>query len=260
MARRALVLVWWLLAGAAAPAAAQSGNRPEAVELEDAAARQLFEVATAHYQQGRFLDAAHEYEEAYRLSTRAPLLFNAYVAYRDASMQADAARLLRAYLESGAVEPERRPMLDARLASMEADLAEHPEERRAEPRPRAAGSSSAPAAQGDGDVLAGTVAPILLGVGAASLIAAAITGGLAVSTHDALSNACGGDVCPPDRQGDIDSLATLTTVTDVLWPIGAAAVAVGLVLIAVDLTNDGETTATAACGPAGCQLVVGGSL
>jgi hypothetical protein len=57
-------------------------------------ARAHFATGQAYYEHGRFIDAAREFEEAYRLSPKAPLLYNVGKAYDGAS---DFARALDAY-------------------------------------------------------------------------------------------------------------------------------------------------------------------
>lgn len=248
-----------LLFGATASAQSEPEHQTEQVTLEDDAARSLYEVATVHYGSGRLVDAAHEFEEAYRLSSRPLLLYNAYVAYRDANMRTDAARTLRAYLDSGAEDP-RRTNLEARLAALEAELeAAHEEGTSTSSDDDAdapdASAPTPPPARAPSRDLASYVAPVLMGVGGAALIAAAITGGLALSQRDALASACPGGTCDGSRQGDIDTLATLALATDVVGGIGIAALVAGAVVLAVDLSDDGETSRVAlGCGAGGCTL------
>jgi tetratricopeptide (TPR) repeat protein len=83
-----------------APRAADSKPLPPAavrpkVQAEDVdIAKAHFNTGEAYYQHGRFVDAAHEFEEAYRLSAKAPLLYNVGKSYDGAS---DFARALDAY-------------------------------------------------------------------------------------------------------------------------------------------------------------------
>src|SRR4051794_19974635 len=61
-------------------------------------ARTRFEKGTTLYDLGQYLDAAHEYEEAYKLRNSPPLLFNIGQAYRLAGEHAKALRAYRSYL------------------------------------------------------------------------------------------------------------------------------------------------------------------
>jgi hypothetical protein len=91
----------------------------------DSAARRAFRLGEANYQNGEFAEAGRLFEEAHRLSGRARLLYNAYVAYRDAQDMANSARVLRMFLtESTDLEASERDQLTARLAAIERVLAQ----------------------------------------------------------------------------------------------------------------------------------------
>ena len=51
---------------------------------DDEAARRHFRLGQAYYQNGQFPEAAAEFEQAYQLSGRPQLLYNIYLAHRDA--------------------------------------------------------------------------------------------------------------------------------------------------------------------------------
>jgi hypothetical protein len=94
-----------------------------------------------------------------------------------------------------------------------------------------------------------TLGPILLmaggfGLGGASLIAGAVTGGLAVSRTNDLKERCGGP-CPPSLQGDFDAASTLATASDVTFIVGGALVLAGAGgLIWYAITTKGSNTRT----------------
>jgi tetratricopeptide (TPR) repeat protein len=67
-------------------------EKPPSTDIELAKAH--FNTGQIYYERGRFADAAHEFEEAYRLSNRAELLYNMGKSYDGSS---DAARALGAY-------------------------------------------------------------------------------------------------------------------------------------------------------------------
>lgn len=237
----------------ATPARAQEGE-------DERSARHHFRLGEAHYESGHFVEAAREFEEAYRLSNRVPLLHNVYVAYRDAGDIERAADALRRYLEL-AEGLDNETVLRQRLAAMERMIAE----RRARDaagdtsQPDAEPEASAPATSAGG----GGPSPvgfIVAGVGAAALIAGAVTGGLALGANDELASTCPDRVCPPgyDFESTASSGAALALTTDVLLPVGAVALATGVVLILV-LQESGESaSAGAACGPDGCVAVARG--
>jgi hypothetical protein len=76
-----------------------------------------------------------------------------------------------------------------------------------------------------------TLGPILLmaggfGLGGASLIAGAVTGGLSLSKTSELRDQCGGP-CPPSLQDEFDAASTLATASDVTFIVGGALVLAG---------------------------------
>lgn len=78
-----------------APAASDAAPSTAASPVEDVdIAKAHFNTGEAYYEHGRFADAAHEFEEAYRLSQKAPLLYNVGKSYDGAN---DFARALDAY-------------------------------------------------------------------------------------------------------------------------------------------------------------------
>lgn len=268
MTSRLLLVLGLLLL--AAPAAAQDG----AGEQD---ARHHFRLGQAHYESGHFRDAAHEFEESYRLSQRPALLHNIYVAYRDAGMAAEAADALRRYLENSP-EVDNRPLLERRLANLERmaanqtnagdgdaqpDTAEP--DTAAEPDTTTSSSSSdttAPAdSSGGGGGGLSPVGFIVAGVGAAALIGAAVTGPLALVQESDLADMCPNDVCPDDV--DLDGMRgtgqALAITTDVLLGVGVAALATGVVLIFVLEEGGDDTNVAGACGPDGCMAVARGT-
>ena len=72
------------------PAAVRPKVQAEDVDI----AKAHFNTGEVYYEHHRFVDAAHEFEEAYRLSAKAPLLYNVGKSYDGAS---DFARALDAY-------------------------------------------------------------------------------------------------------------------------------------------------------------------
>lgn len=98
-----------------------------AQDSDDTAARRAYRLGEAHYQNGEFAEAGPLFEEAYHLSHRPQLLFNAYVAYRDAQDLPNSARLLRMYLTEGTdIDSTQREQLTARLAVLERVVAPPP--------------------------------------------------------------------------------------------------------------------------------------
>ena len=80
-----------------------------------------------------------------------------------------------------------------------------------------------------------------IGVGAALLVAGAVTGGLALSQYSDLKDKCIDNQCPSTNDKEMgDRADTLALVTDVLLPTGAVIGTVGIVLLVLSQGNKGE--------------------
>lgn len=212
------------------------------------AARAHFRLGRTHYENGDFAQAAAEFQKAHRLSPEPLLLYNLYIAYRDANDLPQAAEALRAYLQTD--EPiANRSQLEARLRALEQGLAGNASsgttsdakgeetiateeetlpasdapstEPRREPM---ASSPSAPAAK------KAPIAPwIVVGVGGALGVGAVVTGLMARSAENELERECPGKVgCDPDLEATRDRGKTFALLTDVLAVSGVVAVAAGI--------------------------------
>lgn len=178
-----------------------------------AAARTHFELGREHYDAGRLDEASAEFREAYRLSDRPELLYNIYLAERDAGRTELARDALRAFLASG-VAIENRSALEARLAAMDREITATTDVEPAEPR-------GPP-----------TIGWVLTAGGGALLAGAIVTGVVALSLHSDLEDRCPGGVC--SQPGDADDVSrgnTLTVVTDVVGAVGLLALGVGIALL-----------------------------
>jgi tetratricopeptide (TPR) repeat protein len=96
---------------------------PSSTAADEEQARAHFRLGRAYYDNGDFAQAAVEFESAYRISNRSALLYNLYLAYRDANDLRHAANALRKYLELEK-NVENRGQLTARLAALDRSLAE----------------------------------------------------------------------------------------------------------------------------------------
>ncbi len=67
------------------------------------------------------------------------------------------------------------------------------------------------------------------GVGGAGLLSWAITGGISLSQSNALKDECGADgVCPPEREGDLDTATSLAHVATASFALGLVGTGVGV--------------------------------
>lgn len=279
----------WLVALALVALASQSHAAAQATAAaqDDDAARSHFRLGQAHYENGSFAQAAAEFEEAYRLSRRPQLLYNVFVAHRDAGQLQQATEALRAYLEL-VPDAENGAMLRARLASMERLLegqeAAAPEDEAGatdasdasldadaiddtdssamasgtttSARPSAAPAASTTSSSSGGGGGMSPVGFIVGGAGLALTIAGAITGGVAMGMQDSLDSRCPNRACPAGEglESERDTGAALAIATDVLIITGVATLATGVVLLFV-LGEDAPDEAPVAlgCGPQGCD-------
>ena len=210
---------------------------------EEERAKAHFLAGQSYYDQASYSDALREFNEAYRISKRPALLYNIARCFEALDKYDDAVAMLQHYLEE---EPgtSDRAAVETRIANLkqrQADAAarvhkapsEPPETKPAQPPPvvqPATASSTAP-----------SLSPrkrrytwIVGGIGAATLVAALGTGVASQLQYNDLKSKCGGGSCDPatvpNAQSKIDSGKRLSIATDVLWPIGAAAVASAVVL------------------------------
>ncbi|MEZ4336403.1 MAG: tetratricopeptide repeat protein [Sandaracinaceae bacterium] len=266
MVRTAVLIQALVVLGGALPALAQPRGGDEAptqvVELgpDEEEARAHFNLAQLQYRRGRFLESAEEFEAAHRLSPRPELLYNIYIAYRDGGDLVSAARSLRQLLETDPLPGSLdRTHLGARLEALEDQIREREElEARAarppepEPEPEPEPPPPAPAT--------GLWAPgfAIAGAGAALVVAGAVLGGVALSMYSDVTARCEGTVCPADTEGDRSTGQALTITTDILLPLGAVAVATGLILAFV-IQEEASPSVAVTAGPEGGALLVTGS-
>lgn len=225
----------------------------------EVAARGHYLMGQEHYQAARFAEAADEFQRAYDLSQRPALLFNLYVAHRDAGQTREAARALRLYVDSAPADPQIE-VLRGRLATLESQIAA--EDARAaaasqaateptrEPDATAPGEAAAPSSSG------GDVGPwVVIGVGGAVAIGAIATAIVTSVTYGDLSSTCMDGLCPPgtDVEGRRSTGSTLALTSDLLGGVAAATMIGGIVWAIVDATSAPSTSETALrCTPLGC--------
>lgn len=260
---RAWLVLLILLLGSMAPSSASAQSAADTADAAglsgDEEARMRFELGRRYYDTGRFADAAREFAEAHRLSGRTELLYNLFLAYRDAGDDVHAAETLRLYvpsLEAG----ERRTQLEARLRVLEARLSgtstttgtqtetetttgsetgtTTSTETQAQTQTSTGSEQQTGGTQSSSGGGLGVVPWVVVGVGGALVVASIITGVLALDARSTLDRTCSADgTCPPGFESTRSSGQGLAIVTDVLWITGALAIGTGLVLAIVDLTS-----------------------
>lgn len=217
-----------LLVGAASgPSAARA--QEAAAAPSDAEARARFSSGRAHFDRGEYEEALADFDGAYQLSGRVELLYNVYLTLERLGRPSEAADRLEQYLrETTAIDAEQRTNLGSRLAHLrerarqeEADAAHA----RVPPPPPPAEPGLRPL---------GVAGVITAGAGGASLVAFAITGGLALAEDDSVGARCD-RACTED---DVSSLRTLISVADATLAVGVILAAAGGVMLTIDLLVD----------------------
>lgn len=264
-----------LVCALASPAAAQD----EAVDPDRRAEAQAhFEAGTAAFDTGDYARAAAEFRRAHALTAHPDLLFNVYSALERGGVLAEAAEALERYLEEGDVEPDRRDALSARLARLQARVAE---ERAAEAeaeleRERAARDADRreerperltnrdlappPPEPPSGVHPAGIGVLIGAGVLAASF---GVFAGLSEAEDASLASECGRDnpatACTESR---VETLRLYNTLADVSWIAAAAAGITGVILLFAlppDASSTDAAWITPWASPVAGGLAAGGS-
>ncbi len=215
----------------------------------DSEARTRFQLGHNLYEQGRFEEALVEFERAHELSQRPGLLYNIYLAHRDAGHTADALTWLRRYLAEEDTIPTRA-MLERRLAVLEAEVERDADvERRARDAEERASAQPSLAHNYPGP-------HITLGAGVLVLGIAGVLGLTARGMRDDLLDDCydgARPVCLREQEDDIDGLDTRNLTADILAGVGGAAMLGGLIWLIVEATTGGTPT-TVSCGPRGCSI------
>ncbi len=249
--------------------AMQGGGMTSDRELDDDRAREHFQIAQRYYDEGRFVEAARQFEEAYELSGRSELQYNAYIAYREAHQRRRAEAMLAAYLEQVPDAPDR-VNLEARLVELRRAIQQEEEqaeqlteaEQRADSESRRAQEEAR--ARREAEAAPEAWPWVILGVGGAAAVAGAVVGGLALAEVSALQSACMDEVCQPsvNLDGRRTDARTMALVGDFLLFGGGAVALTGLILgVTFGLGSDPDEVpaVSAACDPRGCYATIGGT-
>ena len=250
-------------AGASAPSASA-----DAQPVNEKAARDAFERGRVFYDAGAFDQASAAFEEAHRLSGRDQLLYNVYLAYRDANQQAKAAEALRGFLAK-VPNIDNRAQLEARLAALDQGLARDRAEQEAkaaaaaqvrapvvvaaEPPAAAPPVEPEPAPRRSARFWAGVS---LSAVGGAMMLSSIGTGVVAHNRQQKLADDCMGKVCDSTLKSTADSGKTFAHATDGLLFGGLAVAAGGAALLflfgGLERDHSAPAPLTASCSSHGC--------
>lgn len=269
---RLIVLLFALGTSLSASAQNQGITRIEENEMgDDERAKAHFRVGQSLYDAGRFNEAAEEWQKAFDLSQRSELLYNIYVAYRDAATSNDkAVAALQRFLELGELDATRRLQLEARLGAMQEALALNAAP--VEPAPASVEPAPAPVTATEDSGGSSLVVPIVvMATGGVLLAVSAFAGLRAIAIESNLEDECMPDnVCPAsvdlkNERSKGKAFVTINTVTGIL---GLAGVATGLVLLllnsgdsesATDTTDASTAGLSLGCSDTGCSGLVQGT-
>jgi tetratricopeptide (TPR) repeat protein len=260
--------------------------------MSDQDAKSHFKVGKSLYETGRFSEAAAEFEKAYRLSNRVELLYNVYVAHRDASDLPKAIDALRRYLQLATLDESTRVNLVARLRAMEEaegraaqpaatgatpppstqtqapppDAAPPPPAGSAQPEPALPPPPPAGSAELEMDADSSALPYALIAVGGAAVAAGIVTAVLAAGKISDIEDACPDDRCPPPSEFDLaaerDDARTLRTVAFALLGGGVIVGGAGATLLLLDAgdaaPSEAGTQAALRCAASGCTAALHG--
>ncbi|HEY2742996.1 MAG TPA: tetratricopeptide repeat protein [Polyangia bacterium] len=213
-----------------------------AMTEEEERAKAHFLAGQSYYDQASYNDALREFNEAYRISKRPALLYNIARCFEALEQFPDAVRMLERYLEEDPTTSDR-DAVETRIHNLKERQERAQKPPPAPPKPTPLPPAPAVVAR----PLPSPPPPahrkrlytwIVGGVGVGALAAALGTGVASQLSYDDLSSKCTSNVCNPSvvasAQHKIDQGKQLALATDILWPIGAAAVATGVVLFFVE--------------------------
>ncbi|MGE3636164.1 MAG: tol-pal system YbgF family protein, partial [Sandaracinaceae bacterium] len=199
----------------------------------DSAARAHFEEGTRLFEVGEYGRAAAEFQAAYDLVHHPDLLFNVYSALERQGDLEGAARALEAYLHDSPAELERRDALEARLARLQARIAENELARRDEAAAREEGAHAEPTSTSGGGVHPAGIGVLI--AGGVLLATFGVFAGLSAMADGQLADTCMTS-CSEEQVSD---LRTFALIADIAWISGAVVAVTGLVLLFV-LPPEGE--------------------
>jgi len=259
-------------------------------QSDEQVARSAFRLGNAHYENGEFIEAAEQFEKAYRYSGKAQLLYNLYLAYRDANLPEKAADALRRYLAEAKDVPNRE-QIEAKLRALERGIAKQkqkkeppavvekpaePEEKPVEPTtvepveepvamepaPEESEPEETFSDEPSDESYLPLISYIMMGAGGGMIIGSIITGIATSSAQSELEDECPDKVCPStanieDLKSTRDTGETMALVTDILLFGGIAVAGAGVALFF--LSGDAEESesspvaASVGCSTKGCK-------
>lgn len=222
-----------LAVSSAAVAQPEGPADPAAPSLsaEDEQARALYVEGDRRYAEGRYDEAVDLFRQAYALSPQPLLLYNMVNSLERMGDYAEAARVLRQYIDSGDVADadtlrQRLMQIERRAATRADEISELAALRgRPESCPAAAPCGTQP------DEPRRSVLPyVFLGTGGAALVSALVFGTLARNEHGNAADNCLDGLCTSAARRALDRERRFALITDVSVAAGALSLGAGVYL------------------------------
>lgn len=220
-------------------------------DTDDARARELYDNGATLYDEGRYEDAIAAWEEAYRLSNRATLLFNIAQAEERLGRYREALDHLNRYRAFASAN--ERETLDRRIANLERRLAEGD--------PPATTTTTAPVqvANPQPEKPKARVLPwVFIGVGGASAVTGGVFAGMAGADRNEAKGLCvdnGGSVyCPTEAGSALAGDRRNSLIADIAFGVAGAGVLGGVLTFVLPV----NTSVGATWLPGGGAVSLGG--
>lgn len=204
-------------------------------------ARELFEEGVTAYDQGDLTTAERLFRASLAMRSSGAALFNLARLLDGRGQTGEALELYEQLEAMEGLPPDVARITRERLAALRAaDPPAPTPEPEPEPEPEPSPPPEPPPSSGPS-----VVGPaILLGAAGAVLIAGTITGAIATAWHGQLLDACPDGVCTEPRDlARADEGRSLSLVTDVLLPVGAAIGVAGAIWLIVALGESDDVRA-----------------
>lgn len=231
--------------------ALSTAARAQTASELDQRARLHFQSGSSYFDVGEYENALREFEQAYRLSNRAALLYNIGLTHERLGNLREAADALRRYVAE--TDPPERETLELRIRNIEERAARQASEGDTEPVDGGSGEDTVvpPGPNGptvvDAEPSGGLPTPALVSfiAGGVGLATFGIFGALALSEDGSLEDSCA-DACTDDQ---VSSLRTYNTIADIGLGVAVVGAALGVIFLVTSGGDDAPSDGAASVAP-----------
>lgn len=225
-----------------------------ATPADDEAARRHFESGRAYFERAEYDDAVREYEKAYALSMRPPLLVNISRAHESAGRPKEAAEALERWLKVSPPDDPMRADIESRHARLTTQANKLAEQAPDESKEAETPAEPAPAESEPDTAESSKLAPwLLIGGGGAVLASGVVVGFLGQSDISDVEDAKQGTSYSSVKD-QVDSGPRKVVIGSVLAGVGAASAVAGLVWLLLSDDAPGESKAQVSVSAEGIQV------